>query len=258
MSLGVGPAPKRWYATPSHRVESRRVLLSGVPLDYPNIQQVNSFEALSETPFERGVNALCWPRVLAGNFGQVVDALGRSNDGVVKIDDGMLARLALAADGKLAAEAMRTDLQRLRELDLEPELNCITAYPRDPGTVPTDVYSFHVDEAPIETDTWLCTYFGPASEGLRNDQALECLEIEALKIGLWQQFGGSDATAFDTYVKEHSYHLHYRAKPGARPWSFGIGYLWRIATSWPGCRVPPCIHRAPPDVADQPRLLLIS
>ncbi len=200
------------------------MLLSGAPLDYPNIQQVNSFEELSETPFERGLNALCWPRVLAGNFGQVVDELGRSNDGVVKIDERMLARLALAADGKLAAEAMRTDLQRLRELDLEPELNCITAYPRDPGTVPTDVYSFHVDEAPIE-NRHLVVYLLWTRERrvAQHDQALACLEIEALKNALWQQFRGSDATAFDTYVKEHSYHLHYRAKPGARPGLLVLG-----------------------------------
>jgi hypothetical protein len=67
--------------------------------------------------------------------------------------------------------------------------------------------------------------------------------------------------------------LHYAPKPGAQPYSFGIGHLWRIAIEWPGNRLPlqnpqvsglrsqvsvslPCVHRAP--VTDAPRLLLLS
>jgi hypothetical protein len=48
-------------------------------------------------------------------------------------------------------------------------------------------------------------------------------------------------------------------RAGARPYSFGTGNMWRIAIAWPGCPVPPCIHRAPESVAGAPpRLLLIS
>jgi hypothetical protein len=38
-----------------------------------------------------------------------------------------------------------------------------------------------------------------------------------------------------------------------------VGNLWRIAIEYPGCLVPPCIHRAPatPSGPSQ-RLLLIS
>ena len=44
----------------------------------------------------------------------------------------------------------------------------------------------------------------------------------------------------------------------ARPYSFGVGYLWRIAVDWPGSAVPPCIHRAPETLPGQPpRLVLI-
>ena len=55
---------------------------------------------------------------------------------------------------------------------LAPVLDLIHGYPRDEegGPVPTDVYSFHVDSATTETDTWLCTYHGPTSDGLRNDE----------------------------------------------------------------------------------------
>jgi hypothetical protein len=227
-------------------------------MNYPNILQVNSFQELQHTAFERGVNALCWPRVLVGDFAQVVEALGRLDDGVVELDEDVLGRLTLSADGRLAAAGMLTDLARLRELGLAPELNCITAYPRDAASVPTDVYSFHVDEAPIETDTWLCTYYGMPSDGLCNHEAEKCVEIEELRAGLLREFRGADSAAFEAHLKEHSYHLHYRAKSGARPWSFGVGHLWRIATLWPGSLVPPCIHRAPPDVDGRPRLLLIS
>ena len=49
------------------------------------------------------------------------------------------------------------------------------------------------------------------------------------------------------------------ALPGARPWSFGVGHLWKIACLYDGSPVPPCVHRAPPTIPGQPpRLLLIS
>jgi hypothetical protein len=47
--------------------------------------------------------------------------------------------------------------------------------------------------------------------------------------------------------------------PRARPFSMGIGHLWRVAVQFPGSAVPACIHRAPPTrPGDPPRLLLIS
>ena len=73
----------------------------------------------------------------------------------------------------MAIDGLREDLRQLREQERDPALNCVHDYPRDeaPGPVRTDVFSFHVDSAPVEADTWLCTYFGPASEGLRNADA---------------------------------------------------------------------------------------
>lgn len=66
---------------------------------------------------------------------------------------------------------MLNDLRLLQALEREPVLNLIDGYPRDEdsGPVATDVFSFHVDRTPVEADTWLCTYHGAPSEGLRND-----------------------------------------------------------------------------------------
>jgi hypothetical protein len=76
---------------------------------------------------------------------------------------------------------------------------------------------------------------------------------------LLKRFGGLDSDDFRDYLKENCYDLHYVPIPGARPFSFGIGNLWRIAVDYPGSPVPPCIHRAPPTLpGEPPRLLLIS
>ena len=46
------------------------------PHDYPRIQVVGSFEELVMTPMSAGINALCWQRTLAGDFGEIVEKLG--------------------------------------------------------------------------------------------------------------------------------------------------------------------------------------
>ncbi|MGB8170874.1 MAG: hypothetical protein WCF18_25440, partial [Chthoniobacteraceae bacterium] len=157
--------------------------------------------------------------------------------------------------------AMLEDQRRLVELDRDPVLNCIHGYPRDeePGPVPTDVFSFHADSAPVQADTWLCTYHGSASEGLRNDEAQRRVDVPETRAALLHVFGGEDNDDFREYLSEHCYDLHYAPVPRARPFSFGVGDLWRIAVDWPGSTVPPCIHRAPETLPGQPpRLLLIS
>jgi hypothetical protein len=156
---------------------------------------------------------------------------------------------------------MMKDLQALRDRDLLPELNCIHAYPREeePGVVPLDVYSFHADSATAETDTYLCTYSGAASEAVRNDEAFRFVDRPNVRGALLAEFGGTDDAAFRDYLHDAGYGLHYGTLPGARPFSFGVGHLWRIATDYPGSPVPPCIHRAPTTTrGDLPRLLLIS
>ncbi len=231
-----------------------------LPSNYPRFQRVRSFDELVAKPFGNGINALCWERTLAGDFAEVVGKLG-ADEGIATIDEARLQALPVSASGRVAIDAMIEDQRRLRELGLDPVLNCIDGYPRDEAAevVSTDVYSFHADRATIETDTWLCTYYGAPSEGLRNDEARRHVDIPETRARLLASYGGADDDSFLGYLKEHSYDLHYVPSPSARPFSFGVGHLWRIAVDYPGSPVPPCIHRAPATLPGQPpRLLLIS
>lgn len=255
------------------------------------IRYVDSFHALATTPFADGVNALCWTRTLPGDFAEVVARLG-PGEGIVGLDEDVLQALPVSAAGRAAIACLLADLRLLRDHGLGPELNCIHGYPRDEeaGALPTDVYSFHADRAPIAAETWLCTYHGAPSEGVRNTEAQRRIDIPAYRAELLRRFaetgesdpatsGGEaspssedlsittipaagaliDATAFAAYLEETCHDLHYHLLPHAQPYSFGIGHLWRIAVAYPESPVPPCIHRAPnTGVGDPPRLLLIS
>ena len=227
---------------------------------YPRIKKVMSFDELVTTHFKDGVNALCWPRMLPGDFGAVVELLG-AGEGITLLDAARLASLPVSAAGRVAIEILLEDQRLLRAHDRDPVLNCIHGYPRDEdaGPVRTDVFSFHADSAPVEADTWLCTYHGPASEGLRNDEAQRRVDIAETRAALLRLFGGKDDADFREYLSEHCSDLHYAPLPQARPFSFGVGNLWRIAVEWPGSPVPPCLHRAPETLpGEPPRLLLIS
>ena len=223
------------------------------------VRQVRGFEELLATPFADGVNALCWERSLPGDFAEVVARLP-AGQGIVPLTDEELAALPLSPAGRLAAEAMLADQRLLRTHDLAPSLNLIHDCQPDPaaGPVPTDVTSFHVDSAPVEVDTWLCTYLGACSEGLANEDALLKVAITEIRAQLLMEYGGADDEGFAEFLHEHSYDSHYAPRPGAQPYAFGRFALWRIATRWPGSPVPPCVHRAPVNRPGEPRLLLIS
>ncbi len=255
-----------------------------------------NFRELVETPFANGINALCWQRTLPGDFGEIVKLLGRG-DGVIALDEDRLRSLELSAKGLEAVNAMLSDLHLLREQGRDPVLNIIYGYPRDEdgGPIPTDVLSWHVDSAPIEADTWLCTYHGAPSEGLHPADAVRKVDnpkIRSQLLDLYHRANGKspalsgvprspmppealakEGESFTAWLTENHYDLHYAPLPGAKPYSFGVGHLWRIAIEWPGNRLPlqnpqlsgfrsqvsvslPCVHRAP--ASDTPRLLLIS
>jgi hypothetical protein len=190
----------------------------------------------------------------------VVELLG-SGDGIVPLDEELLESLPLSEAGRVAAGVMLEDQRLLSEQGLDPELNCIHGYLRDAtdGPIATDVFSFHADSATEETDTWLCTYHGFPSEGVANEDVQRRVDIPQIRAELLRLHGGADDEAFREFLSENCYDLHYSPFPHARPLSFGIGNLWRIATDWPGSPVPPCIHRAPETREGDPvRLLLIS
>ena len=107
-------------------------------------------------------------------------------------------------------------------------------------------------------DTWLCTYYGRSSEGLRNEEARRRVDIAETRAALLKDFGGADDDAFREYLNENCYDLHYAPNANAQPFSFGLGHLWRIACEYPDSPVPPCIHRAPETAPGELRLLLIS
>lgn len=231
-----------------------------LPTDYPRILRVGSFHELVTTPFSLGVNALCWEREVRGDFGEVVNQLAVA-EGIMSLDEDVLRGLVVSEAGRVAIEVMIEDLRLLRDQGLLPELNCIQEYPRDeePGPVRTDVFSFHADSATVEADTYLCTYHGPSSEGLRQEEALRRVDIPETRAELLALYGGADDAGFLEFLSENCYDLHYAAVPQARPFSFGFGHLWRIAVAYPGCPVPPCVHRAPEtEPGDPARLLLIS
>ena len=231
-----------------------------LPLNHPSIQEVESFEELAEGVFEDGINAFCWERPLQGNFGEVVAHLG-ANKGITSLNQSQLESLSLSKEGRLAVEMISKDLRRLQLLEREPVLNLIDGYPRDedPGPVATDVMSFHVDSAPAEADTWLCTYHGAPSEGLLNEEAIRRVDIPHTRAELLALYEGPDDEGFREFLQDYCFDLHYAPLPQAQPYSFGMGNLWRIAVDWPGSLVPPCIHRAPDTKPGDPvRLMMIS
>jgi hypothetical protein len=229
------------------------------PFGNPRIKTVHSFHELVGTPFTGGVNALCWPRTLTGDFAEIVALLGAGDD-IDTLDAATLNALPASPAGRAAIAHLIADLHLLRTHGLAPVLDCIQAYPRDenPVGLATDVYSFHADSAPVPADTFLCTYHGPSSEGLSNEQALRRIDDPATRARLLALYGGEDDAGFHVFLSEHCYDLHYATTPDAVPFAFGLGNLWRIAIAYPGCPVPPCIHRAPAQRHDEPRLLLIS
>ena len=228
-----------------------------LPPDFDCIKVVHSFEELASTPFVQGVNAFCWPRVLAGDFAEVVEKIG-SGDGITLLDEIFLQGLHLSQAGHVAINEMLLDERLLSGLGLDPALNCIHAYPSDNNATPisTDVYSFHADSAPVQSETWLCTYFGASSEAIRNEEAVRHMDIPKTRAHLLELYGGQDDVGFCEFLSENCYDLHYAALPHAAPYPFGTANLWRIAVQYPDSPVPPCIHRAPR--TNSPRLLLIS
>ncbi len=231
-----------------------------LPSDYARVRSVASFEELLSTPFADGVNALYWERTLAGDFAGVMRKLALTG-GITPLEDGMFEEISWSPACQVAVEAMLGDLRLLRQHGLLPELNGISGYERDEdtGLLRTDVYSFHADSATDEADTWLCTYLGPSSEVLRNDQARRHVDDPAQRALLLKDYGGADDSGFLEYLADYCYDLHYAPLPDACPFSLGLGNLWRIAVDYPGSPVPPCIHRAPENLpGSAPRLLLIA
>lgn len=221
------------------------------------IQQVTTFSALVETPFQGLTNALCWHRHLSGHFQEIVEKL-ECIEPITEISIDDLNALSLTEQGQCARDIILNDMQCLSDFGASPSLNLIKYYERDDefDFIATDVYSYHVDRSPIATDTFLCTYFGAASDLIGNDQVEQKILIPEIRQKLSALYDGPEED-FDAFLAEYYFDLHYQPKENATPVNLGIGHMWRLAVDHPTQQVLPCVHRAPMENEGEYRLLLI-
>ena len=221
------------------------------------IGTVSTFSELIQTDFVGERNALCWYRNLEGDFKEIVNKL-QLKENITVVEPKDLFALQLSEQGIIAREIILNDLQALIDFGAAPVLNLLKCYERDDefNFISTDVYSYHVDRSPIATDTYLCTYYGAASEIIANEHAVQKIQIPEIREQLKALHNGP-SEEFENFLKENYFDLHYQAQPHAVPINLGVGHLWRLAVDHPTQQVPPCIHRAPIEKDGEYRLLLI-
>jgi hypothetical protein len=221
------------------------------------INTVSNFSELINLHFHGEINAVCWHRNLTGDFKEIVTKL-HLIENITEISTQDLLALQLTEQGNLARDIILNDMQLLADCGASPSLNLLKNYERDDELdfFSTDVYSFHVDRSPIETDTFLCTYHGAASDLVSNDQVEQKILIPEIREKLKQLHNGPEAE-FERFLEEYFFDLHYQLKPNAQPVNLGLGHLWRLAVDHPTQKVLPCVHRAPIETDGEYRLLLI-
>jgi hypothetical protein len=218
---------------------------------------VSTFEELINTEFQGAMNAICWHRNLAGDFKEIAAKL-QLKENVTDISTEELLALQLSQKGMIAREMILNDLKLLTDLGASPSLNLLKSYERDKELdfISTDVYSYHVDRSPIAADTFLCTYYGVASDIIANDQVEQKILIPEIRQKLRDLHNGPE-TEFEDFLKEYFFDLHYHPKPNANPLNLGQGHLWKLAVDHPNQQALPCVHRAPMEDEGEYRLLLI-
>lgn len=231
--------------------------MSNIFSDNHQIGIVSTFQDLVDTHFQGTVNALCWHRDLDGDFKEIVSQL-QLKENITEVSTEDLLSLQLSEKGNIAREIILNDIALLTDFGASPSLNLLQCYERDDefDFISTDVYSFHVDRSPIGTDTFLCTYYGAASDIIPNDQVVKKILIPEIREKLKELHNGPEEE-FEAFLKENYFDLHYQVKPNAEPFNLGLGHLWRLAVDHPEQRVLPCVHRAPVENDGEYRLLLI-
>jgi len=230
--------------------------MSNTPQNQSSIQKVSTFQDLISTPFQGTCNAISWSRQLEGDFEEIVKAISFEGN-MVEIDQEDLLALELSEAGQIARDIILKDFKLLSDYGAAPVLNIIKNYEADEHPFfPTDVYSFHVDRSQIATDTFLCTYFGDASELLPNEFAEQKKGIPEIREKLRLEYLG-DESGFEEYLIENYYDLHYQAMTEGKEINLGVGNLWRLAVDHPKSKILPCVHRAPKEKNGCIRLLMI-
>ena len=225
--------------------------------DNNQVRVVTTFSELVNTTFQGEINAICWNRDLLGDFKEIVSKL-ELKENITEVSTEDLLALQLSEKGILARDIILSDIQLLTDFGASPSLNLLKNYERDQDLdfISTDVYSYHVDRSPIETDTFLCTYHGAASDIISNDQVEQKILIPEIREKLKALHDGPE-TEFETFLQEYFFDLHYQPKPNSEPVNLGSGHLWRLAVDHPTQQVLPCVHRAPVEKDGEYRLLLI-
>ena len=225
--------------------------------DNNQVRVVTTFSELVNTTFQGEINAICWNRDLLGDFKEIVSKL-ELKENITEVSTEDLLALQLSEKGILARNIILNDIQLLTDFGASPSLNLLKNYERDQDLdfISTDVYSYHVDRSPIETDTFLCTYHGAASDIISNDQVEQKILIPEIREQLKALHDGPE-TEFETFLQEYFFDLHYQPKPNSEPVNLGSGHLWRLAVDHPTQQVLPCVHRAPVEKDGEYRLLLI-
>ena len=225
--------------------------------DNNQVRVVTTFSELVNTTFQGEINAICWNRDLLGDFKEIVSKL-ELKENITEVSTEDLLALQLSEKGILARDIILSDIQLLTDFGASPSLNLLKNYERDQylDFISTDVYSYHVDRSPIETDTFLCTYHGAASDIISNDQVEQKILIPEIREKLKALHDGPE-TEFETFLQEYFFDLHYQPKPNSEPVNLGSGQLWRLAVDHPTQQVLPCVHRAPVEKDGEYRLLLI-
>jgi hypothetical protein len=225
--------------------------------DNNQIRVVSTFSELVNSNFQGDMNAICWYRNLVGDFKEIMAKLElKENITGVSVED--LLALKLSEKGNLAREIILKDMQILTDFGASPSLNLLKSYERDEELdfISTDVYSYHIDRSPIETDTFLCTYYGPATDILPHDQIEQKILITEIRAKLKKLHDGPESE-FETFLEDNFFDLHYQPKPNTKPVNLGSGHLWRLAVDHPMQQALPCVHRAPAEKDGEYRLLLI-
>lgn len=223
----------------------------------PQVLTVNSFQELIETSYKNESNAVCWKRELTGDFQEILSKL-TLQEAITVVSADELRQLELSIKGDLARQVILSDMESLTNYGAQPTLNLLKSYERDNTLdfISTDVYSFHVDRSPVPTHTFLCTYFGAASDIIPNEEVIQKVQIPSVREQLKKYHSPEDGT-FEEFLKENYFDLHYELLENGRPTNLGIGNLWKLAVDHPQQTVLPCVHRAPIENPGEYRLLLI-